>query len=93
MVVALVLNAPGYLSRAWQSLISQADAVTTGVRVGNTLGVLAGAVGSAMLLLPVVGMTLTYLLLCRGVGASLAVRRARATSRSPRRLQRMTPSA
>jgi len=75
--VLIVVNAPGYLSSTWQSLIVQLDWVGNGVRFGSVVDLLVGAVGILTLLLPVAGLTLTYLLLCRGIGASLARRRAR----------------
>ena len=75
--VLIVVNAPGYLSRTWQSLIVQLDWVGNGIRFGSVVDLLVGAIGILTLLLPVAGLTLTYLLLCRGIGVSLARRRAR----------------
>jgi putative peptide zinc metalloprotease protein len=77
MAVFIVLDAPGFLSQAWQSLILQIDAVGSGARIGNVVEVLSGAIGVFMLVLPVAGITLIYLLLCRTLGASLAIREAR----------------
>jgi putative peptide zinc metalloprotease protein len=77
MAVLIILNASSYLRRAWQSLILQLDGLGRGVRIGSVVDVLNGAIGAFMLLLPVAGMMLTYLLLCRRTGASLAVRSAR----------------
>jgi putative peptide zinc metalloprotease protein len=73
LAVIVVVNAPHYLRQAWQSLVLQLGAIGT----GGVIDVLNGAVGIFMLLLPVLGMTLTYLVICRGIGAALAVRRAR----------------
>jgi putative peptide zinc metalloprotease protein len=70
-------HAAGYLKRAWESLIVQVDAVGTGARLGNVVDVVNGAISTLMLLLPVAGISLTYLLLCRGIGRSLALHRAR----------------
>ena len=83
MAVAIVINAPAYLTRAWQSLNLQLHAVQSGVRIGSTINVLNGAVGAVMLLMPVAGITLTYLLLCRGIGASLAIHRTRRETTPP----------
>ena len=77
IAVAIVINAPSYLRRAWQSLILQLDGARHGARIGSVVDVLNGAIGAVMLLLPVAGITLTYLLLCRGTGTSLALRRDR----------------
>lgn len=77
MAVLVVLNASGFLSQAWQSLMLQVDWISRGARIGNVLDVLNGAIGAFMLVLPVAGITFTYLMLCRGLGASLAVRRSR----------------
>jgi putative peptide zinc metalloprotease protein len=73
LAAIVVLSAPHYLRQAWQSLVLQVGAIGT----GGVIDVLNGAVGIFMLLLPVLGMTLMYLVICRGVGAALAVRRAR----------------
>jgi putative peptide zinc metalloprotease protein len=77
MATAIVVYGPSYLGRAEQSLILQLDWIGRGMRIGSVVDVLSGAIGTVMLLLPVAGITLTYLLLCRGVGSTLAVRRAR----------------
>jgi putative peptide zinc metalloprotease protein len=77
MFVTVIIYAPGYLSRAWQSLILQLELVVSGLRLASVVDVLTGAVGAIMLLLPVAGMTLTYMLLCRRVGTLLALRRIR----------------
>ncbi|MGB0091975.1 MAG: hypothetical protein WBP81_05520, partial [Solirubrobacteraceae bacterium] len=77
IAVVVVVNAPSYLRRAWQSLILQFDGVGHGARIGSVVDVLNGAIGTVMLLLPVAGITLTYVLLCRGTGTSLALRRDR----------------
>jgi putative peptide zinc metalloprotease protein len=77
IAVVIVINGPSYLRRAWQSLILQLDGVGHGARIGSVVDVLNGAIGAVMLLLPVAGITLTYLLLCRGTGTSLALRRDR----------------
>jgi putative peptide zinc metalloprotease protein len=77
MAVIVAINAPSYLGRAWQSLFIQLDWIGHGGQIGSVVDVLTGSLGIFMLLLPVVGLTLTYLLLCRGLGRSLAVRRTR----------------
>ena len=78
MAITVIIYAPGYLTRAWQSLTLQLDTIGVGVRLGSVVDVLTGAIGTCMLLLPVAGITLTYLLICRGIGTGLAVRRVRA---------------
>ncbi|MBV9415277.1 MAG: hypothetical protein JO363_09895 [Solirubrobacterales bacterium] len=77
VAIIVIYNAPGYLQRAWQSLIVQADAAASGARIGSVVEALSGAIGVVMLLLPVAGITLNFLLLCRRVGGSLVRRRAR----------------
>jgi putative peptide zinc metalloprotease protein len=77
MGVVIILYAPGYLTRAWQSLNLQFHAVAYGARAGSVVDLLNGTIGAAMLLLPVAGITLTYLLICRRTGALLALRQAR----------------
>jgi putative peptide zinc metalloprotease protein len=77
MAVAVFVSAPGYLRKAWESLIVQFHLLEGGMRVGSAVNVLNGAAGVFMLLLPVAGITLTYLLLCRSLGTVLAARRTR----------------
>jgi hypothetical protein len=77
MAVVLVTHAAGFLRRAWLSLIVQLHSVSHGAQVGNVPDVLVGAVGAFILLLPVAGITFTYLMTCRGAGVTLAVRRSR----------------
>jgi putative peptide zinc metalloprotease protein len=76
-VVMIVVSAPGYLRQAWQSLILQLQGIGFGAHTGNVTEVATGVIGAFMLILPVAGMTLTYLLLCRQIGASLASRTTR----------------
>ncbi|HEU4974209.1 MAG TPA: hypothetical protein VFT50_03915 [Baekduia sp.] len=73
--VVIAVHAPAYISRAWQSLVVQAEAVAGGA---GAVATAAAVVGMAMLLMPVAGLTLTYVLLCRRLGMALALRRARA---------------
>jgi len=72
------VHAPAYVSRAWVSLLAQTDAVRHAVAAGDVAAALASGFGGLFLLLPVVGMSLIYVLLCRRLGASLALSRARA---------------
>jgi putative peptide zinc metalloprotease protein len=81
----VIVHAPGYLARAWASLVAQADAVQHGIAAGGVAAVLAGGLGCLFLALPVTGLTLVYLLLCRGLGARLAISRARAGRATPER--------
>jgi putative peptide zinc metalloprotease protein len=71
--VVIVLHAPAYVSRAWQSLVLQVDAIARG---GGVAEITAGVIGTFMLLMPVAGLLLTYLLLCRRLGVWLALRGA-----------------
>jgi putative peptide zinc metalloprotease protein len=73
-----ILRAPGYVDRAWASLHAQAVALQQGVAAGDWAAILASGLGGLFLLLPPLGMTFVYLLLCRGLGARLALSRARA---------------
>jgi len=75
--VMLFASAPRYLDRAWQSLHLQAQLVGEGVRSADAFTTLASGINMVMLLLPVAGFLLTYLMLCRGAGSALAVGRVR----------------
>lgn len=77
MAVLVVTNASVYLHRAWLSLVVQVHLVGRGMRVDSVPDVLVGSIGAFMLLLPVAGFIFTYVLICRGVGVALAVRRSR----------------
>lgn len=77
LFLTIIVYAPGFLSRAWQSLILQFDELTHGLRLANLVDVLTGTVGLVMLLLPAAGITLSYVLICRRIGTALAVRGAR----------------
>jgi hypothetical protein len=71
--VLLFMNAPHYLVNAWQSLAWQLHMVTS----GDTVAAVAGGLGVFMLVLPGAGFLLTYVLVCTGMGALLAVKRDR----------------
>ena len=71
--VVIILNAPAYLTRAWRSLQLQLHQLERGIHLANALETLTGAVGTITLLLPVAAMTLTALLLCRRLQASLVL--------------------
>jgi putative peptide zinc metalloprotease protein len=78
IVVLILVNAPSYLTRAWQSLIHQLHWVGHSVRIGSVVDILVGVISIFTLVMPIAGITLLFLLLCRRLGASLARRRARA---------------
>jgi putative peptide zinc metalloprotease protein len=78
MAAMLVVRAPAYIDRAWASLHAQAVAAQHGVATGDVAAILAAGLGGLFLLLPPLGMTFVYVLLCRGLGARLALSRARA---------------
>ncbi|MGA2929863.1 MAG: hypothetical protein ABSG43_28535, partial [Solirubrobacteraceae bacterium] len=73
----ICVNAPGYLTRAWQSLTVQINETARAIQLHNIPDVLVSATGTTMLVLPIVSIALTYLLLCRRAGISLALRRNR----------------
>lgn len=78
-VAAIVaVHAPAYLSRAWASLVGQTQLVGHAIAAGDVGAAIAGGLGGLFLLLPAVGFCLVYLLLCRRLGAGLALSRARA---------------
>ncbi len=69
--------APRFIGQTWRSLILQVDTISASLHHGQAANVLNGVIGAFMLVLPFMGITLTYLLLCRASGAALAVRRCR----------------
>jgi putative peptide zinc metalloprotease protein len=80
--VWLFANAPRYLDTAWRSLQVQAQLVGEGFRSADAFTTLASGINVFMLLLPVAGFLVTYVMLCRGAGGALAVGRERAVRRS-----------
>jgi putative peptide zinc metalloprotease protein len=78
MAVIVIVHAPAYLTRVWQSLFVQTDAVQHAIADGDVAAIVAGALGDLFLVLPATGMALIYVLLCRRLGVGLAIRRARA---------------
>ncbi len=79
VVIMLVRGAPGYIDTAWRSLLVQIGGVVEGFRSGSVVDALSGALGMMTLLLPAVGITITYLLMCRRAGAALAIHGGRRT--------------
>ncbi|HEX3801488.1 MAG TPA: hypothetical protein VHV75_01485 [Solirubrobacteraceae bacterium] len=69
--------APRFIGQTWRSLNVQVDAISASIHHGQAVNVLNGTIGAFMLVLPFMGITLTYLLLCRAFGAALAARRCR----------------
>ena len=76
-LIVMVLNSPVYISRAWTSLFTEAGTVAAAASAGRVLDVVGACVGAVLLVLPVVGMTIIYLQICRRLGTGLAVFRAR----------------
>jgi putative peptide zinc metalloprotease protein len=75
--VLLFANAPRYINTAWQSLQLQAHLVGEGVRTADAFATLASGINVVMLLLPVAGCLLTYVMICHAAGSGLAISRAR----------------
>jgi putative peptide zinc metalloprotease protein len=73
----LVTNISGFLRGNWVALITQLRAVGVAVHAGDVVVAANTIVSLCMLMLPVAGVLLTYLLLCRGAGSALAVCRCR----------------
>ena len=73
----LVTNISGFLRGNWTALLTELRAVRAAVHAGDVVLAANTIVNFCMLALPVAGVLLTYLLLCRGLGSSLAVRRCR----------------
>jgi putative peptide zinc metalloprotease protein len=69
--------APRFIAQAWHSLVLQIDTVSTSAAHLDVIVALNAAISALLLVLPVLGITFSYLLLCRGVGAAAAVQRSR----------------
>ena len=73
----LATNISGFLRGNWTALITELRAVSAAGHAGDVVVAANTIVSFCMLVLPVAGVLLTYLLLCRGLGSSLAARRCR----------------
>jgi putative peptide zinc metalloprotease protein len=78
-LVFIAITAPHYVRHAWTSAVVQWDGLVHSVSASRLVAVLADAVGLLFLALPVAGLLLAYVLVCRGMGVSAAKRRARRT--------------
>lgn len=88
VIILIATGAPGFLERAWVSLVAQIGLIDGGR--ANVVAVVNGGVGAVMLLLPAVAITVGYLSACQRLGGILAVRgiglrRFRATTPPPAR--------
>jgi putative peptide zinc metalloprotease protein len=72
-VVVFAIEAPAYAQRAWASLHDQLAMLTR----GGIVDVLAGALGVVLLILPIAGLLVTYVLLCTQAGSLVALARCR----------------
>jgi putative peptide zinc metalloprotease protein len=77
VLVWMIVSAPAYIERAWSSLLMEIRVVAGAASAGRVLELVSASGGALLLLLPVVGMLVTYILLCRRLGSSLAVFRMR----------------
>jgi len=77
MTVFVAVHSPAYFDRIWASIFVQAHAVGQAIANGDIVAVLAGLLGNLFLVLSPVGLALIYVLLCRRLGAALALTRER----------------
>jgi putative peptide zinc metalloprotease protein len=80
-VTYAILHAPPFLEKAWASLLQQIDTLERALSADHLDLAVAAAVSAVILVLPVLGLTLTYTMVCRLAGRYVAVRRARAQAR------------
>ena len=85
MLVFVVYHAPGMLAMTHDSLLTQVDAVAEGLAAGRPGDVLLGALGVALLSIPVVGLVLNAVWFAqRGLRAMVRALRARVAAPAPR---------
>ena len=70
----VVTNAHAILARAADSLVQEAGRIEQAVAGADALTAIAALTGAVMLLLPPLGLTLTFWLLCRRAGLALGSR-------------------
>jgi hypothetical protein len=73
VLVVAVVHAPAYVQRAWASLVAEAGEVAAAAAAGRVLDLVAACVGTVVLVLPILAMTITYVLLSRRAGQALAL--------------------
>jgi putative peptide zinc metalloprotease protein len=78
-----VVHAPPYLEQAWASLLLQLDTVHRALTEHRVDTALAGAISTVLLVLPSLGLALTYTMVCRLGGSLVAVWRARRRTACP----------
>ena len=83
MLVTVAVHAPAYLRRAWSSLVAEAQATVAAAHAGHVADLIGACAGAVLLVLPVVAMSLTFLLLCRRAGTRLALAGHAAALRPP----------
>jgi putative peptide zinc metalloprotease protein len=76
--VFVMLHAGPFLQQAWASLLTRIDMVARAAAEHRAGDALSAAGAAVMLVLPVVAVSLTYLMICRLGGMALAVRQGRA---------------
>ena len=87
-LLMLLLHAPRIIATAWTSLGEKTDGISTALGDGDWLGVASGAFQSVILVLPILGIVLTFVRLGgRAAAGALADHRGQA-HRSSRRLRR-----
>jgi putative peptide zinc metalloprotease protein len=77
MTAVVVVYAPTYFHRIWTSLFVQGHAIGEAIAAGNVVAVVAQVLGDFLLILSPIGLALVYVLLCRRLGAALALAQAR----------------
>jgi putative peptide zinc metalloprotease protein len=78
-------HAGPFLERAWSSLLLHIDILRHAVADGHADQAIAAGISVLILVLPVLGLVLTYTMVCRLSGRFLAVRRARRIAPCPPR--------
>jgi hypothetical protein len=73
----MIVRAPAYFDRMWTSVFVQADVIGRAIAAGDAVAVTADVLGNVLLVLSPVGLAFVYVLLCRRLGAALALSRER----------------
>jgi putative peptide zinc metalloprotease protein len=77
VTAVMIVRAPAYFDRMWTSVFVQADVIGRAIAAGDAVAVAADVLGNVLLVLSPVGLAFVYVLLCRRLGAALALSRER----------------
>jgi hypothetical protein len=84
--------APRFIGQGWRALVLQTYTISAGLNHHDVIVALNAGINALLLVLPLLGITFSYLLLCRGLGTSVARHSRRDLTLAPAREDKLAPS-